>query len=410
MAGAVMQTQARPAGPPVKLGIDVLEQQGFAPLRGKRVGLLTHPAGVNRYGVSTIDVLRRSGQVRLVALYGPEHGIYGDEKANVKIGNRTDRRTGLPVYSLYGEYRKPTPEMLRNIDVMVVDLQDLGSRSYTYVSCMLYTMEACFEQGKQVIVLDRPNPLGGLKVDGPFLEEKWRSYVGAFPAPYVHGLTVGEIARIAKDTPGWLRISETARRNGRLSVIAMQGWKRSMLWQQTGLTWVPTSPAVPNTQAAFGYAMVGLGCQLGGFQHGYGTPYPFRLLTYPTKTPQQIADALNARNIPGLSFSVRNYRASNGQIKSGAYVSITNWEKLHPVEVSYHLQELAARWSSGNPFAGASGSQENLFNKHFGDSAWWDELRAKGGAGGLRIQTFHAQWDAKAYRFQAWSRTWWLYR
>ena len=147
--------------PKVMLGIDVLESMGFAPLRGKRVGLLTHPAGVNRFGRSTVDVLRSARGVRLTALFGPEHGIYGDEKADVPVLDKIDRRTRLPVYSLYGKYRKPTPEMLKKIDVLVIDLQDIGCRSYTYISCMLWAMEAWFENGKEVVVLDRPNPLGG---------------------------------------------------------------------------------------------------------------------------------------------------------------------------------------------------------------------------------------------------------
>ena len=140
--------------PKVMLGIDVLESRNFAPIAGKRVGLLTHPAGVNRFGTSTIDILRRAKNVKLVALFGPEHGIYGDEKADVPVLDRIDRRTGLPVYSLYGKYRKPTPEMLKKIDALIIDLQDVGARSYTYASCMLRAMEACFENGKTVVVLD----------------------------------------------------------------------------------------------------------------------------------------------------------------------------------------------------------------------------------------------------------------
>ncbi|MDP4879059.1 MAG: DUF1343 domain-containing protein, partial [Opitutales bacterium] len=161
----------------IYLGIDVLEQSGFRAIAGKRVGLLTHPAGVNRNGESSIDVLRRANNVRLVALFGPEHGIYGNEKANVPVDDKIDPSTGLPVYSLYGKYRKPAPKMLEGLDALVIDLQDLGVRSYTYVSCMRYAMEACFENGVEVVVLDRPNPLGGLKVDGPPLDREWRSYV-----------------------------------------------------------------------------------------------------------------------------------------------------------------------------------------------------------------------------------------
>ena len=200
LAGSIANAVGKKKKPPrvtFRLGIDVLEGLKFKYLKGRRVGLLTHPAGVNSRGESSIDVLRRSSLVNLVALYGPEHGIYGDEKANIPVLDRVDRRTGLPVYSLYGKYRKPTPEILAKIDVLVVDLQDVGVRSYTYVSCMRYAMEACFENGVEIIILDRPNPLGGLKVDGPMLDKQFMSYVGAFQVPYVHGLTIGELAFLA---------------------------------------------------------------------------------------------------------------------------------------------------------------------------------------------------------------------
>ena len=188
-----VQTATAPQTDGVLLGIDVLEQQQFGALRGKRIGLLTHPAGKNRFGMSTIDVIRRDPGNNLVALFGPEHGIYGNEKADQPIDDQIDPRTNLPVFSLYGRYRKPAPAMLSRIDALVIDLQDLGVRSYTYISCMRYAIAACFENGVEVIVLDRPNPLGGWKVDGPPMDKEWLSYVGAFQIPYVHGLTIGEL-------------------------------------------------------------------------------------------------------------------------------------------------------------------------------------------------------------------------
>ena len=180
------------------LGVDYLEETKFGILKGKKVGLLTHPAGVNSRGVSTVDVLRRTSQVDLVALFGPEHGIYGNEKAAVPVDDKIDEKTGLPVFSLYGKFRKPTAEMLSKIDCLVIDLQDVGVRCYTYISCMRYAMEACFEEGVKVVILDRPNPLGGLKMAGPMIDEEWMSYVGAFPMPFVHAMTIGEIALWSK--------------------------------------------------------------------------------------------------------------------------------------------------------------------------------------------------------------------
>ncbi|MDP0501096.1 MAG: DUF1343 domain-containing protein [Verrucomicrobiota bacterium JB022] len=390
----------------IGLGIDTLKSRDFDVLQGKRVGLLTHPAGVNRFGTSTIDVLRQAPGVNLVALFGPEHGIYGDEKANEDIQDRTDRRTGLPVYSLYGKYRRPSPEMLDRIDVMVIDLQDLGVRSYTYVSAMRYTMEACFEAGTEVVVLDRPNPLGGLKVDGPMLDKGLESYVGAFPVPYVHGLTIGELARMAKDQPGVLQVSDEVRQRGRLTIVPMTGWRRSMMWPQTELAWVPTSPAIPDLSAAMGYSMTGLGCQLGGFKHGFGSQYPFRVLQFSGKTPEEIEAALEARRIPGVEFRVVPFDVK-GKPHRGVYVLVTDWQTVRPTELSFHLMTIAAGWSRGNPFRAAPDSQQLLFNKHVGSYAWWEELEQKGAQADVR--GFVNRWTQQAKAFQQQSRRWWLY-
>ena len=316
---------------PLKLGIDVLEENGFALLKGKRVGLLTHPAGVNRYGVSTLHILSTSKSVSLTALYGPEHGIYGDEEAGAHIENRRDSRTGLPIYSLYGKFRKPTPAMLQPIDTLVIDLQDIGVRSYTFVSCMKLALEACFENNVEVIILDRPNPLGGLKVDGPMIEKEWISYVGAFPTPYVHGLTIGELARMAVSRPGILELSDNQRKNGKLSVITMSGWKRYMSWPATGLKWTAASPNIPDFQSVAGYAMTGLGAQIGSFNHGIGTEYPFRILSCEGLDNRELIKKLQKRNIPGITIVPESYRNGNG-----AYVRITDWSKWRPTELSFH--------------------------------------------------------------------------
>lgn len=390
----------------VRLGIDNLLGDDFAALRGKRVGLLTHPAGVNRYGVSTIDLLHRSANVRLRALFGPEHGLYGDEKANVPVLDRRDERTGLPVYSLYGKYRRPTGAMLEQIDVMVVDLQDIGSRSYTYVSCMRYVLEELFKAGKEAVVLDRPNPLGGLKIDGPPLEERWESYVGAFPVPYVHGLTVGELARMAQAEPGVMEIDDRTRRRGRLRVLPMTGWRRSMMWPQTGLRWVPTSPAIPNLSAVLGYPMTGLGAQLGSFAHGYGTRLPFRLLQFPGRSPEAISAALTRRSVRGLQFPVMKFQ-HRGQARRAVFTKVTDFNALRPTELSLHMMALACVWSPRNPFTAASASQRGLFNKHVGDSRVLNQLIQKGA--GIDIPALLQDWQAYCRRFRARSAAWRLY-
>lgn len=394
---------------PILLGIDVLERRGFDILQGQRVGLLTHPAGVNRHGVSTIEVLRRAPGVRLVSLFGPEHGIYGDEKANEPIQDRIDRRTGLPVYSLYGEFRRPTAEMLQHLDVFVIDLQDIGTRSYTYVSAMRYAMEECFRHDVHVVVLDRPNPLGGLKVDGPMLEQKWMSYVSAFRVPYVHGLTIGELALMAKRIPGWMEVDEAVQSRGRLTVVPMHGWRRSMLWNETGLRWVPTSPVIQDLSAVMGYPMTGLGCQLGKFRHGYGTRHPFRLLQYPGKSPEEIAAFLQRIAIPGLGYRIIRWQNARGDERRGVYVTVTDWEVLRPTELNFHLMRQAALWESPNPFAQAHGTNAaTLFNKHVGSTSWWNALRLQGHRADIAAYLDKWQRDAEVFREQ--SRRYWLYQ
>ncbi len=392
----------------VRLGVDVLQDSGFAVLRGKRVGLLTHPAGVNANGVATVEVLRRAAGVKLAALYGPEHGIYGDEKANVSIANRTDARTGLPVYSLYGKTRKPTPEMLKNIDVLVIDLQDIGSRSYTYTSCMLRAMEACFEQGREVVVLDRPNPLGGLKVDGPPLDEKFKSYVGMFKVPYVHGMTIGELALMAKNTAGAMEITSAQQKAGKLTVIPMKGWTRSMVWSRTGLKWVRTSPAIPDFPAVVGYAMTGLGCQLGDFQHGYGTQYPFRLLTFKGMSGAELMGHLKRKNVPGVDFVLKKGVTESGKEVDGVYVLVTDFNALKPTLLSLCMMQLACELSHANPFARAAENDALLFNKHLGSQSWWNELCSKGK--NADAWGYASRWEAEAKKFQQWSRRFWLYQ
>lgn len=406
---ALSPLKAEPASdaPKVLLGIDVLEQTGFKRLRGQRVGLLTHPAGINRYGKSTIDLLHQSPHVNLVALFGPEHGVYGNEKAEVPVDDAVDVRTGLPIYSLYGKFRKPTAKMLKDIDVLVIDLQDIGVRSYTYISCMRYAMEACFENQVEVIVLDRPNPLGGEKVDGPPMEREWMSYVGAFQMPYVHGLTIGEIARMAKDLSGWLSIREKDRRRGKLTIIPMKGWNRNMLWTDTGLPFKGTSPNIPDLAAVLGYPMTGLGAQLGEFKHGIGTPYPFRVLSLPGKSAKELAEALEAKSIPGLAFKLIQYPDKDGAQQEGVYTVVMDWDKLRPTELNFHMMQLACQLTGENVFAKASPQDASLYNKHIGSSQWWKEISTRGPR--ARVEPFVQKWSERAQEFKERSRPYLIY-
>ena len=394
---------------PVMLGIDVLEADGFAALRGKRIGLLTHPAGVNRRGVSTIEILRHAPGVQLVALYGVEHGLAGTLPASQNYQDTTDTATGLPLFSLYnGKSHKPTPQQIKSIDALVIDLQDIGTRSYTFISAMKVCMEACFENNKEVIILDRPNPLGGLKVDGPPLDSDLMSYVGSFRVPYVHGLTMGELATVAKNTPGVLTVPEAVRLRGKLTVIPMRGWHRSMRWPETGLRFVPTSPYVKDFAAAAGYAMTGLGCQLGGFRHGVGTGYPFRTITFPKKTPEEIERALEALHLPGVSFTVIGTTDSKGNPMRGVYTEITDWNAWRPTELSLHLMQLSAAWNPKNPFAAASSKEADLFRKHTGSNALWKALVREGAK--TNVAALHEDWRQRAIQYQQQTRRYWLYQ
>ncbi len=392
---------------PVMLGIDVLAAENFAPLSGKRVGLFTHPAGVNRFGVSTIEVLRRAPNVKLVALFGPEHGIHGDIAAGENISDTTDRRTGLPVYSLYGKNRKPTKAQLRQIDALVIDLQDIGVRSYTFATWMRYAMEACFENGVEVVVLDRPNPLGGLKVDGPILEPDLRSGVGGFCVPYVHGLTIGELARFAANTPGVMDVSESVRKRGKLLVVPMKGWHRSMRWPETGLKFVPTSPYIPDFAACVGCAMTGLGTEIGGFKSGIGTQYPFRGVFYNGRPVDQILHELQAMRLPGLSYRKVSAPKINGLPAIGIYLEVNDWEDWQPTELNFYLIRLACRWSASNPFTHSNDIDQKMFNKLVGSKEFWTALTHDGAR--VNIEGFLAKWHTEDAAWQQSAKRFWLY-
>jgi uncharacterized protein YbbC (DUF1343 family) len=399
----VAQAPVAPLTGKVMLGIDVLAAEGFARLKGLRCGLVTHRAGVNGLGQRTADVLARAPGVKLVKLFGPEHGIDGVAKADVAVGHAKDARTGLPVYSLYGATRRPTPEMLSGLDVIVIDFQDIGVRSYTYISCMRYVIEACFSLPRpvRVVVLDRPNPLGGEKVDGPFLDRKWRSYVGAYETPYVHGLTIGEIARWAVATPGVLELDEATRRRGTLDVVTLRGWRRSMTWNLTGLNWTPTSPMINSSKAALGYAMSGLGCMDSGFSHSSTADQNFRFLTYPRRKAADLMAAFG-NAVPGLTLQPQQ-QADGTQ---GVYLAVGDWPKLRPTEISLFMLRQACVWAP-NPFVGLSTGKRELFIKHLGSEAFFDELRTQGAR--IDLARWMKRWDGDAAAFRARTAPFFLY-
>lgn len=397
------------------LGIDVLQADGFAAVRGKRIGLLTHPAGVNRDGVSTIEILRRAPGVKLVALYAVEHGLYNDMPAETPFPDQIDRRTGLPVFSLYNGKTKnfvPTHAQLQGIDALVIDLQDIGTRSYTFTGAMKSAMEACFANGKEVIVLDRPNPLGGMKVDGPSMDAKWMSDVGRFRVPYVHGLTIGELALMARDLkpPGGIDVTNAHRAHGKLTVIPMRGWRRTMLWPDTGLTFVPTSTNIRDFETCEAYPMTGLGCMFGGFSNGIGSEYIFRGLSYPSVKPEIIERDLQALQVEGLAFRrITVPPTKRGQPPSvGFLISIVDRGAWRPTELDFKLMKLTCQLDRKNPFAQLTAAEKRTFLIHVGSTAFFNDLATKGAK--IDVDRWLRQWRKQADVFQAQSQKYWLYR
>ena len=396
---------------PVMLGIDVLQADGFAAVRGKKIGLLTHPAGVNMHGMSTIEVLRHAPGVQLRGPVSPRNTASAATTSPARTcPTSVDARTGLPVFSLYNgklNGERPTKAQLKGLDAMVIDLQDIGSRSYTFTSAMKECMEGCFLNGVEVIVLDRPNPLGGLKVDGPPLDPQLVSYVGEFRVPYVYALTIGELARMAKEAPDILKIPEAARTSGVLTVVPMRGWRRSMRWPDTRLTWVPTSQAVTSFAAAEGYAMMGLGTQVGGFKSGIGTDYPFRGVYYHGVRIETLERDLKALNLPGIGYRrVSVPDPKTGKSDVGLYVEITDWDEWRPTELGLNLIRLACRYDP-RTFASATRAELSIFRKCLGSAAFCADVETRGPR--VDVAAYVRDWQAHNAVYQQLSRKYWLY-
>ena len=374
LASALMASAAEM--PRVLLGSEVLAAGGFKELAGRRVGLITNPSGVNRRLESTIEVLRRAPGVKLVALFGPEHGIYGDVPAGDKVESRTDVRTGLPVHSLYGATRKPTAAMLRGLDVVVYDLQDTGARSYTFISTMGLAMEACAEAGVEFMVLDRPNPLGGIRIEGPrLLDERLRSFVSQWDVPYVYGLTCGELARMINGR-GWLR------KPCKLTVIPMRGWRRDMTWRDTGLPWVPASPHIPHGESPLFQVATGMLGEIGGVSIGVGYTLPFQTIAAPKVDPHALAADLNARGIAGVHFRPLTYKPYYGAFKDevigGVQLHFTDPAGAPLTAINYHALEALRKVAGRDLFAEAvkAGKKFDMFDKVNGTAATREVLQA----------------------------------
>jgi uncharacterized protein YbbC (DUF1343 family) len=385
----------------VRLGSEVLAAGGFRELRGKRVGLLTNPSGINRRGESTIDLLRSAPGVQLVALFAPEHGLYGLVKAGDRVEDGIDTRTGLPVHSLYGATRRPRPEMLKRLDALVYDLQDTGTRSYTYISTMGLAMEACADAGIEFVVLDRPNPLGGVRVEGPRLEDKFRSFIGMYDVPYVYGLTCGEVARMINGER-WLK------KPVRLTVIPLQGWRRNMTWADTRLPWVATSPNIPNLASVFGYPALGLiGEAAGGSGLSIGGVYrrPFQCVGAPWLEAGAFARELNRAGLPGIEFLPVTWN-QDGRPHRVVDVLVKDPVNAPLVALNVHILDSVRRVTGRNLIREAeeAGRSLAMLDKAAGTDLLRRQLRA-----GVAASEIVRQWRSGEEEFRRQRRPYLLY-
>lgn len=372
------------AGAAVLLGIDVLQQEDFAALKGRRVGLVTNQTGVNSAGVKTRVILAHAPGVRLVALFTPEHGLDGTELAGRYVSSRRDPVTGLMAWSLYGPTRKPAPQMLAGIDTLVYDMQDIGCRSYTYVSTLAKCMEAAGEKGIDVVVLDRPNPLGGLRVEGPGMEDRWRSFIGPLPVPYVHGMTVGELAKMA-DGCGWVQP------RCRLTVIQMRGWNRQMAWEDTGLRWVKPSPNIPYDTSPMYYVATGMIGELAGMETGVGTPQAFQIAAANRSSAGRVLSEMQSLDPPGVTFAP--YVAGRFQ---GVRLHIQPHTDANLTALGIYL--LAGLDSGVRPdlFAMSGSEKLEMFFKAYGSGVIRDQI-----TGGMPPSRIVASWAGGVSRFES---------
>jgi len=350
-------------GQKIKTGLEVLVKSEFEILKGKNVGLITNPTGVTSNLESGIDILFRARGFKLSALYSPEHGIRGDIGAGDLVGTATDQTTGLPVYSLYGTTRKPTKEMLQGIDVLVYDIQDIGSRSYTFISTLGLAMEAAAENNIPFVVLDRPNPLGGIRMEGAVTLPGFTSFVSQYPIPYIHGMTVGELALFLN--------GEGLLKNGikcKLEVIKMKGWKRKMSFEDTGLPWVPSSPHIPQAQSTLFYPATGIMGELYVASIGVGYTLPFQLFASEWYNADSLSQNLNSLHLQGVIFRPVHYKpyysVSQGKMVHGVQIHLTDPGKASLSLIQFYiLQEAHILWPDKDLFKLCEKSRLNMFDK-----------------------------------------------
>lgn len=372
-------------------------------VKGKRVGLVTNQTGVNFDKVSTIDIFHKNPSINLVALFAPEHGIRGDIAAGETVPGGKDPKTGLPIYTLYGpQGHRPTKEALSKIDVLVFDIQDVGSRAYTYIWHMAECMSAVAEAGKEMIVLDRPNPLGATAIDGPIVSKELRSFIGLYPIPRVYGLTIGELAYY---------LNNEEKINCALTIIPMYNYRRGTPWEKTGLPWIPPSPNIPDVKSAYCFAATGTIGEMSLVNIGIGTKYSFQIIAAPWLDSKKTASALNALALPGVVFTPFEFTPEKGmfakQKNHAVLIDVKSPQLFRPATVEIaiicHLKK-----AYPSKFAWtAPGKQDRLkmIDKAIGNS----KVRAQIDAG-LPVSKIAAEWQTEIENFRIKSRKYLIYK
>jgi uncharacterized protein YbbC (DUF1343 family) len=374
----------------VKPGIEVLLEKHTPLITGKKIGLITNPTGITSYFQSTIDALYNAPNVQLVALFGPEHGVRGNIEAGKLVSNFTDEKTGLPVYSLYGKNSAAMAEMFTNINLLIYDIQDIGSRAYTFIYTLASAMEAAKTKNIQMVVLDRPNPLGGNRVEGPVLDPAFKSTIGRYPIPYIYGMTVGELAKLFNDE---FNI------HCQLTVIPMEGWQRDMYYDETGLPWVPTSPHIPHAETALFEATTGNIGELETLSIGVGYTLPFEVVGAPWIDSEELAQQLNKCQLAGAWFRQLYFKPYylrfQDQPCRGVQIYILDRSQFSPLTVQLHVLEAIRQLYP----------QQILFNgKNFikmFDFAWGTDQVRKNIETGVPANFTVASWEAGLEKFRA---------
>ena len=367
----------------VKLGIDTLRDTGFSAVTGKTVGLVTNQTSTDSRGQRDRVILKNAPGVKLTTLFTPEHGLDGTELAGRYVPSRIDPVTGLPAFSLYGTTRKPSPGMLRGLDALVFDLQDVGCRSYTYLSTLARCMEACGENNVEMIVLDRPNPLGGNRVEGPGIESQWISFVGQFPVPYVHGLTAGELAKMI-NAEHWMAAQ------CRLTVVPMRGWHREMTWADTGLRWIKSSPNIPRGNSPAYYVATGIVGNLSGLDLGIGTDVPFERVGAGYVHAEEFTDYVRS-----LGWSGVRAAPFHGGGAGGVQLSIDPHAGTNLTAINVYLAAALYRAGGSRLFAHAASDPDQMLYKIYGSRSLASQIE-----GGVPPREIVAGWTAGVERFR----------